>query len=476
MKHLLMLLFTAALTSAVTAAEPATATAPKPNIVYFIIDELGYYESSGMGHPEFRTPNIDQLAAQGTRFTQFLAGGNVCAPTRCAVLTGKHNGHATVRANGGSDPLLPGEQTIGSVLKSVGYATGGFGKWGIGARGTSGVPEKHGFDVFFGYYDQVHAHTYFPRYLVRNSEEVPLAGNTGDPYKGETFSQYRIFEESKKFIRDNKDHPFFAYLAWTPPHGIYGMPHDDPSFLLYKDKPWNDNEKTYAAMVNLVDREVGEIRDLLKELGVADNTIIIFTGDNGGMEYFKNKDHPRGFFAPNVDPKSGTQFRGGKGNFYEGGIRVPAIAHWPGHIEAGRVSNYLGYFPDLLPTFAELAGATAPKDIDGISIVPELLGEKAAGRKQEQHKYLYWEDNKQTAVRMGDWKAIDPAGKAGWELFDLSKDIGEKNNVASQQADVLQQMKKFATEAHTPQPRGVISDHALLEKDRNYEPNSKHGK
>jgi arylsulfatase A-like enzyme len=454
------------LTAADKPEEPKPSATKEPNIIYFIIDELGYYELSCMGHPAMRTPSIDRLASEGMRFTQFLAGGNVCAPTRCSVLTGKHTGHTTIRKNGGFDPLLPGEETIGSVLRRAGYATGGFGKWGNGGRGTSGVPEKHGFDVFFGYYDQVHAHTYYPRYLVRNSQEVPLAGNTGNPHEGKTFSQYRIFEEGKQFIRANKDRPFFAYMAWTPPHGLWGMPEDDPSWKLYKDKPWPRDAKMYAAMVNLVDREVGEIRDLLKELGIAENTLIMFTGDNGGYEYFADAQHPRGFFAPNVNPKTGVQFRGGKGNFYEGGLRVPAIVHWPGHVPAGRVSSHLGYFPDLLPTFAELAGAEIPRDVDGISILPELL----VKGQQSQHQYLYWEDARSAAVRKGDWKAVRKGGeaKATWELYDLSKDISETTDVASQHADVLAQMKALAAEAHTPMPKGKIYDRALVNKDRNY--------
>lgn len=454
---------------ALHAAADKPAAAGKPNIVYFIIDELGYYESSHMGHPEFRTPNMDRLAAEGTRFTQFLAGSSVCAPTRCVVLTGKHTGHSTVRNNGGFDPLLPGEDTIGSVLQRAGYATGGFGKWGNGGRGTSGVPEKHGFDVFFGYYDQVHAHTFFPRYLIRNSEEVPLAGNTGNPRDGQTFSQYRIFEESKQFIRVNKDRPFFAYLCWTPPHGQWGLPQDDPSWALYKDKPWNDNAKIYAAMVNLVDRELGEVRDVLKELGIADKTFLFFTGDNGGHEYFADSDHPRGLFGPNVNPKTGVEFRGGKGNLYEGGLRAPAIAHWPGRVAAGRVTQHLGYFPDLLPTFAELAGAEIPADTDGLSLVPELFGEQSAGRTQEQHRYLYWEIGNQTAVRMGDWKAYRQGGDQGeWQLYDLSRDISETTDVAAQHPEVLAQMKTFAAEAHRPMPQGEIYDRSLVEKDRNY--------
>jgi len=456
-------------TAASAAAEEKPVQAQRPNIVYFIIDELGYYESSHMGHPAFRTPNIDRLAAEGTRFTQLLAGSSVCAPTRCTLLTGKHTGHCSVRNNGGFDPLLLGEETIASVLKRAGYATGGFGKWGCGGRGTSGVPEKHGFDVFFGYYDQVHAHTYFPRYLIRNSEEVPLAGNTGNPKGGATFSQYRIFAESKQFIRDNKERPFFAYLAWTPPHGKWGIPKDDPSWKLYKDKPWPDDAKIYAAMVHLVDRELGEIRALLEELGIADRTLIMFTGDNGGNEYFADKAHPRGFFAPNVDPHTRAQFRGGKGNLYEGGLRVPAIAHWPGHVAARRVSTHLAYFPDLMPTLAELAGTETPEDIDGISLVPELLGEKAAGRVQPQHRYLYWEIGNQTAVRLGDWKAYRKGGpRADWQLYDLKNDMGEATDVAAREPAVLAQMTAFAAAAHRPMPQGEIYDRSLVEKDRHY--------
>jgi arylsulfatase A-like enzyme len=276
-------------------------------------------------------------------------------------------------------------------------------------------------------------------------------------------------EESKQFIRVNKDRPFFAYLAWTPPHGKWGIPKDDPSWALYKEKPWPHDAKIYAAMVNLVDRELGEIRDLLKELGIADQTFIMLSGDNGGEAYFANKNHPRGFFSPNVDPKTGAQFRGGKGSLYEGGLRVPAIAHWPGRVAAGRVSTHLGYFPDLLPTLAELAGAEPPKDIDGFSLVPELLGEKAAGRPQLQHRYLYWEIGNQTAVRFGDWKAYRKGGPdAAWQLYDLSKDLGETSDVAAGQPDVLSQAKTFAAEAHRPMPQGEIYDLALVEKDRHY--------
>ncbi len=445
--------------------------AQKPNIVYFIIDELAYYELSLMGNPAMQTPNVDRLAKEGIRFTQCLAGGPVCAPTRCALMTGKHAGHMSVRANGGADSIRAEEETIASMLKRAGYATGGFGKWGIGTRGSDGVPEKHGFDEFFGYYDQVHAHTYFPRYLIRNSQEIPLAGNTGDPQVGQTYSHYQIFEEAKKFIRENKDHPFFAYMPFTPPHGICVMPKDDPSWQIYKDKPWKQGlpaaeaTKTYAAMVNMIDRQVGEIRDLLRELGVADNTIIFFSGDNGGAKYFPDKDHPDGFFGPNTNPKSGVKFRGFKGDLYEGGLRVPFIAHWPGKFAGDRVSDHLCYFPDMMRTIADLAGADCPKEPDGISIAPTLTGTG----EQKKHEYLYWEMGKQTAVRMGDWKAVHVGGDAKpWELYDLSKDISETTDVADKHPDVLAKMKTFAAEAHTPMVMGEIHDKDIAEKDRNY--------
>lgn len=443
--------------------------AAKPNIVHFVIDELGYYELSCMGHPVHRTPHIDRLAAEGVRFTQCLAGGPVCAPTRCALLTGKHAGHMTVRANGGFDPLREGEETIGSVLRRAGYATGGFGKWGNGARGTSGVPEKHGFDVFFGYYDQVHAHTFFPRYLIRNSAEVPLAGNTGDPRQGKTFSQYLIARETQEFIRANKDRPFYAYVPWTPPHGRWGIPADDPAWALFKDRPWKEDAKIYAAMVSLVDRQLGEVRALLQELNLTQNTLILFSGDNGAARYFPDAEHPDGIFSPNVDPKTGARFRGFKGDLYEGGLRVPFLVCWPGRITGGRVSDHLCYFPDILPTLAEVAGVPCPRDCDGISLVPELLGEKAAGRAQPQHEYLYWEHRQDVAIRQGHWKALRRGGpRSAWELYDLARDRSESHDVAAQHPEVVQKLQALAAAAHTPVVPGTVYDRALVEKDRDY--------
>ncbi len=449
----------------------AVCQAPLPaaqhvNVVYIMADELGYYELSCMGHPNIETPRIDAMASEGIRFTQALAGSSVCAPTRCCLMTGKHSGHTSVRSNGGGTPLRAGEPTIASVLKAKGYATGGFGKWGCGGRGSTGVPEDHGFDVFFGYYDQVHAHTYYPPYLVRNSEEVPLENNRGMS-DGETYSHYLIHEAAKDFIRANKDQPFFCYMPITPPHGLFDIPDSDPAWHRYKDKPWPDQAKRYAAMVTMVDRHVGEVLNLLGELNLDENTIVFFCGDNGGADYFKDADHPRGFHGANKHPDTGVEFRGRKGQLYEGGLRIPMIARWPGKISAGGVSDHLWYFPDVLPTVAELTGADAPGDVDGISIVPTLLGTAAAGREQPQHEYLYWELGQQTAVRMGNWKAVQPRGNEGdWELYDLAEDISETTNVAKAHPRILHQMRKYADDAHSPVVEGTFSNPEIHERDR----------
>lgn len=437
----------------------------KPNVVYIMADELGYYELSCMGHPHFKTPNLDRLAAEGMRFTQALAGSSLCAPTRCCLMTGKHSGHTSVRTNGGGTPLREGEETVASVLKGAGYATGGFGKWGCGGRGSTGVPEEHGFDVFVGYYDQVHAHSYYPAYIVRNSEEMPLPGNRGGR-SGQTYSHYTIMEEAKKFIRANKDRPFFCYLPVTPPHGMFDIPDEDPAWQLFKDEPWPEEAKRYAAMVNMLDRHVGEVLALLKELGLDRDTVVFFCGDNGGQDYFRSDQHPRGFHGPNVNPKTGQAFRGHKGNLYEGGLRVPMIVRWPGKIRPGQVSDLLWYFPDVMPTLAELAGAPVPPDVDGLSIVPELLGEAAAGRHQEQHEFLYWELGAQTAVRMQQWKAIQPGKNADWELYDLSADPSEEHDLAAEHPDVLARAKAIAEREHEPAEEGVFHNRAIHEKDR----------
>jgi arylsulfatase A-like enzyme len=439
--------------------------ASRPNIVHIMADELGYYELSALGHPHIRTPNIDRLAAEGLRFTHALAGSSLCAPTRCCLMTGKHSGHTSVRTNGGGTPLRADEQTVASVLKRAGYATGGFGKWGCGGRGSTGVPEEHGFDVFVGYYDQVHAHSYFPAYIVRNSEELALPGNRGGR-SGQTYSHYVIMDEALRFIRANRDQPFYCYLPVTPPHGMFDIPDSDPAWALYKDQTWPEDARRYAAMVTMLDRHVGEVLALLKELGLDERTIVFFSGDNGGNDYFASREHPRGFHAPNVDPRTGTEFRGKKGTLYEGGLRVPMIVRWPGRIAPGRVSSLLWSFPDVLPTLAELARAEVPQDIDGLSIVPELLGEEVAGRPQQQHEFLYWELNGQTAVRVGDWKAVRPKRSPAWELYDLSRDVSERHDVAGEHPNILARLQAFAEQAHAPAVEGVFHNREIHERDR----------
>lgn len=434
------------------------ADAAPPNIVYIMSDELAYYELSHMGS-KIRTPRIDQMAREGLRFTNALAGSPVCAPLRCNLMTGKHAGHASVRANDGGTPLRADEATIASLLKAKGYATGGFGKWGCGGRDSTGVPEKHGFDVFFGYYDQVHAHSFYPPYLVLNSEEVKLPGNQGGR-SGETYSHYEIMQRGLQFIRDHREEPFFCYLPITPPHGMYDIPADDPAWKLYEDDPWIKDEtlpqdvKNYAAMVSMVDHNVGQVLDLLKELKLEENTIVFFTGDNGGQDRFRSQDHPRGYFGPNVHPETGVEFRGGKGNLYDGGLKIPFIVRWPEKITAGRVSELVFYQPDMLPTLSQLAGAEIPDDVDGMSILPEIL----QSGTQLKHDFLYWEYGSQIAVRVGDWKAIRPKPNADWELYNLSKDVSESHNVATANPIVLTMLQEIAKREHEPVRPGKYLD------------------
>ncbi len=449
-----------ALASLANAAE----TRP-PNIVYMMADELGYYEVSYMGNPNIQTPNLDRMAAAGIRFNNMFAGSSVCAPTRCCFLTGKHSGHTSVRVNGGGTPLRADETTIASMLKQKGYATGGFGKWGCGGRDSTGVPELHGFDVFLGYYDQVHAHSYYPPYILRNSEEVPLAGNQGLS-QGETYAHYVIFDGAIEFIRQHKDQPFFCYLPVTPPHGAFDIPDSDPAWAVYQDQPWPEAARRYAAMVTMIDRQLGELLALLKELGIADQTLVMFSGDNGGADYFASPEQPRGVHGANKHPQTGVEYRGRKGNLYEGGLRIPFVAYWPGKIAPGQVSDHLSYFPDILPTIAQVTGTTPPDDIDGISILPTLIGEQAAGHPQQQHEYLYWELSGWTAIRQGDWRAVQPRSNADWELYDLSTDPSESKDLAAQQPDVLEKLKTLAAAAHQPAVEGTFSTTERHERDR----------
>ena len=464
-KRSIMLIFISSMLCFQWQADPNRAQAAPPNVVYIMADELGYFEPGFMGGKNIQTPNLDRMATEGIRFNNLFAGSSVCAPTRCTFLTGKHSGHTSVRSNGGGTPLRADEMTIASILKPLGYATGGFGKWGCGGRDSTGVPEQHGFDVFLGYYDQVHAHSYYPPYLIRNSEEVPLEGNKGLS-EGDTYSQYVIHKAALDFIRDSASKPFFAYLPYTPPHGIFDIPDDDPAWSLYKDKPWPEQAQRYAAMVTMLDRQVGEVLALLRELGIEDNTLVFFSGDNGGADYFSSTEYPRGIHGANKHPETGVEYRGKKGNLYEGGLRIPFIARWPGKIASGRETDLLGYFPDILPTIAEVTGATPPADVDGISLLPELIGAEAAGHAQAEHDFLYWEIGGWIAIRQGNWRAVKPVRPDAWELYDLSSDPSESNDVADAHQEVLARLVSLAEQAHAPVQEGTFRTTVRHERDR----------
>jgi len=441
-----------------------------PNIVYIMSDELSYFELGHMGNSYIKTPNIDKMAANGLRFTNALAASPVCGPLRGCMLTGKHSGHASVRANDGGTPIRAEEETIAQVLKQEGYATGGFGKWGAGGRGSTGVPEDHGFDVFFGVYDQVHAHTFYPPYIIRNSEEVPLKGNIGGRH-GQTYMHYEVMREGLQFIRDNKDQPFFAYFPLTPPHGMFDIPEDDPAWDQYQGETWMKDPnvhweaKNYAAMCTMVDNNLGSIQDLLRELGIEEDTIIFFTGDNGGEPRFKSEEHPHGFFGPNANPETGVVFRGGKGNLYEGGLKIPFLVQWTGKIEAGRVSDLVFTQYDIMATLADLTGTKVPDDTDGSSVLPEILGES---HRKYSHDMFYWEYRGQTAVRFANWKAVQPKPSADWELYNLESDISETIELSNRHQDILVKMTAFAKDSHEPVRPGTFADpdRTLHERDR----------
>ena len=424
----------------------------RPNIVFIIVDDMGWADLGCYGGKQIKTPNIDEMAAQGVRFTDAYSGCTVCAPARSVLMTGLHMGHTSVRGNTGGISLLDEDVTAAEVLKKASYATGGFGKWGLGDVGTPGVPEKQGFDEFFGYYHQVHAHDYWTEYLWRNSEKVPM---TGEPGSMERYTHNRIFEQTLAFIRRNKDKPFFCYAPWTPPHGSYQIPQAEPAWAMYKDKDWPNNPKVIAAMDTMLDRHVGELLALLKELRIDERTIVFFCSDNGAAARYDG-----------VLDSSGP-LKAFKRSMYEGGIRVPMIVRWPGRIEPGTESALPCYFADMMPTFAELAGASkyVPAGIDGLSIVPTLLGR---GDKQKKHECLYWEWGRYNwakrknepggpaqAVRMGKFKAVRPKAGVPFELYDLSRDISETNNIASDHPDIVKRIENWV-KANRLDPREQV--------------------
>lgn len=435
------------------------APAKKPNIVFIMADDLGYGHLGCYGQEKIRTPNIDRLAKEGLRFTQWYAGCTVCAPSRSCLMTGLHTGHTPVRVNGGGYPIRPEDVTVAEVLKDKGYATGQFGKWGLGDIETTGVPWKQGFDLFFGYLHQVHAHFYYPYFLYKNEEKFLIPENEGE--QRVRYSHDLIADEALKFIRQHKNEPFFVYCPFTTPHTELLVPED--SLAEYRGKfqetphvskshyaPQPIPHAAFAAMVTRMDRSVGQIMALLRELNLDDNTIVFFTSDNGGQDvdgadvkYFKGN----------------GPLRGAKGILYEGGIREPMIVRWPGKIAPGTVTDHVAAHWDVMATLAELAGAKAPDGLDGISVVPTLLGEKVAGRPQARHDFLYWEHplarSLSRAVRMGDWKAYRPGPMQPLELYNLKTDVGETKNVAAENPQVVDRIEEYLKTART-EARGPV--------------------
>jgi arylsulfatase A-like enzyme len=424
--------------------------APKPNIVFIMADDLGYGDLSCYGQQKFTTPNIDRLAVEGMKFTQHYAGDTVCAPSRCALMTGFHIGHAQVRGNRevkpeGQAPMASGTVAIPTLLRQAGYASGMFGKWGLGAPGSDSDPMVF-FDEFYGYNCQREAHTYYPTHLWHNRDKVLL--------DSKTYAHDLIMKAAMDFIRTHKDTPFFCYMPVTIPHASMHAPkalHDKyrrlfPQFDNVVGKYAGPNVQNpvaaFPAMVEHLDHGVGEVLDLLKELGIDNNTLVIFTSDNGP--------HSEGGHRPEFWNSNGP-LRGQKRDLYEGGIRVPFLTRWPGRIKPHTTSDHISAFWDMLPTFCDMAGVNAPDSIDGISLLPTLLG-----KPQRPHDYLYWEFTERggkQAIRMGDMKAVrnnvSANRDAEIELYDLAEDLGETTNIAAQHPDIVKQMKRLFTEART---------------------------
>ncbi len=491
---------------------PAGAAALKPNIIYILADDLGYGELGCYGQKQIETPRIDQLRSGGMKFTQHYSGSAVCAPSRCVLLTGKHTGHASIRGNDewkergevwsyaamnrdrnleGQRPLPAGTVTIASLLKTAGYTTACVGKWGLGAPDTAGAPNQQGFDFFYGYNCQRQAHTYYPCHLYKNGERVLLRNREvapgtrlvgeADPRDAASYADYTLtdyapdlmFAEITNFVAANQARPFFLYWATPIPHVPLQAPERWVNYYLKKfgdEEPYTGDKgyfparyprATYAAMISYLDEQVGLLVKQLKQIGVYDNTLIIFTSDNG---FTFNGGTQSPWF------NSGGPFKAevgwGKGSLREGGIRVPMIAAWPGRIPAGSETDHISAFWDLLPTLCEISGVTPPGDIDGISYLPTLLQRG----EQKNHPYLYWEypeAGSSQAVRMGNWKAIRrhiSKGNLKIELFDLERDLREERDVAAAHPEIVQKIEKILQAAHTPTELEKFRQPALGDK------------
>lgn len=431
----------------------AVAATRRPNIVLILADDLGYGDLGCYGQTQIPTPHIDRLAREGMRFTQFYAGAPVCAPSRNVLMTGQHTGHTQIRGNAKVD-LRPEDITLAQVLKSAGYFTALYGKWGLGSENSAAPPRKKGFDAFFGYLDQTHAHNYYPSFLVRDEQRVPLRNVV--PQEGRygqgvaatrlDYSHDLIADAALTTLaRQTSARPFFLYLAFTLPHANNEKSPDGmevPDLGAFARTAWPGPEKGFAAMVARLDRDVGRVLSQLKAAGLDDNTIVILTSDNGPH---REGGHDADFF------NSRGSLRGYKRDLYEGGIRVPFVVRWPGHIGAGQSSDFVGYLGDVMATLAELAGASPPAHLDSLSFAPTLLGRAAA---QPPHEFLYWEfyeGRSAQAVRFGDWKAVrSPLGTGPIELYDLATDRAEEKDVAAAHPAEVERARAWLDQAHQP--------------------------
>jgi arylsulfatase len=462
-----------AATSGLVAAPGADAAPPEiggrqPNIVFILADDLGWAELGCYGQTKIRTPNIDRIATEGIRFTQHYSGSPVCAPSRCTLLTGLHTGHAFIRdnhENGGWGPDEPegqlelpeGTVTIGHLLQRAGYRTGVIGKWGLGGPGSSGEPNRQGFDHWYGYLCQRVAHNHYPTHLWRDGQREPLPGNTWGNLTGQLYAHDLMAADALRFIEQSRDDPFFLYIAFTIPHLAIQVPEDSLAEYSgqWPDPPYEGGKgylphpaprAGYAAMITRMDRDVGRILELLSRLGLDRDTIVLFASDNGATYDIGGADSP--FF------ESAGPLRGRKGSVWEGGIRVPLVARWPGRIAAGQIAEHVSASWDLLPTLTDLARTETPAGLDGISFAPTLLGDPG----QQPHEYLYWEFpargySGQQAVRLGDWKGVRRRmhkGNTAVALFNLAEDVREQNDAAALHPEIVEQMERIMRDAHTP--------------------------
>jgi arylsulfatase A-like enzyme len=440
-KHLIVALFF--LQCNIKASEKTT-TNSRPNIIFIMADDLGYADLGCYGQKRIATPHIDRLASEGVRFTQVYAGSTVCAPSRSVLMTGQHLGHTTVRGNSsallqsasnpqGRVPLADSDSTVAEVLKGAGYVTGITGKWGLGEPGTEGIPNKQGFDEWFGYLNQKKAHSYYPEYLWKNEKKIVLDGNANSGRQ--VYSHDLMTDFALDFIERHQDTSFFLYIPYTIPHDRYEV----PELGQYSDSTWSEQEKAFAAMVSRMDYDIGRIVQTLKGASIDENTIIFFCSDNGAAQRWE------GVFD------SSGELKGRKRDLYEGGIRTPMVVRYPGKIRPGVNTEAVWYFADVLPTLAAIAGVSALKEIDGVNIWPCIIED----RPLPDDRFLYWEFYEKRfgqAVRWQNWKAVKNDVGSPWELYDISSDISEKKNLSDERKDVVEKIEAWIEQNRTESP------------------------